>query len=50
MNYQMLIAFSLGMIVLSATPGPGVLASVAKALSDGMIAALVLFPVWFLAI
>jgi threonine/homoserine/homoserine lactone efflux protein len=41
MNYQMLIAFSLGMIVLSATPGPGVLASVAKALSDGMIAALV---------
>ena len=36
MNIQILIAFSLGMIVLAASPGPGVLGSVAKALSEGL--------------
>lgn len=35
MNTGILIAFIAGMLVLSASPGPGVLASVAKAVSDG---------------
>ncbi|MBN2000834.1 LysE family translocator [candidate division KSB1 bacterium] len=35
MNFDILLAFFLGMIILSATPGPGVLASVSTALSKG---------------
>jgi threonine/homoserine/homoserine lactone efflux protein len=35
MNFEILIAFLIGMIILSATPGPGVLASVSTALSKG---------------
>ena len=35
MNYNILIAFFFGMVILAATPGPGVFASLARALSDG---------------
>lgn len=35
MNIEILIAFLIGMIILAATPGPGVFASVARALSEG---------------
>jgi threonine/homoserine/homoserine lactone efflux protein len=35
MNYEILAGFLAGMIVLSATPGPGVFASMSKAVSDG---------------
>lgn len=36
MNIDILIAFSLGMFVLAASPGPGVLGSVSRALSEGL--------------
>jgi threonine/homoserine/homoserine lactone efflux protein len=54
MNIEILIAFSIGMIVLAASPGPGVFASVSKAISDGfksslfLISGLVLGDVLFL--
>jgi threonine/homoserine/homoserine lactone efflux protein len=35
MDYEILAGFLAGMIVLSATPGPGVFASMSKAVSDG---------------
>jgi threonine/homoserine/homoserine lactone efflux protein len=35
MNFQLLITFLLGMIVLAATPGPGVFGSMAKAAAEG---------------
>ncbi len=41
MNFEILLAFLLGMIVLSATPGPGVFASVSKALSEGFKSSLI---------
>ena len=40
MNFEILIAFLFGMVILSATPGPGVLASVSTALSKGFKASL----------
>ncbi|MBN2010836.1 LysE family translocator [candidate division KSB1 bacterium] len=42
MNYQMLLAFFIGMTILAATPGPGVFASMAKAMSSGFRSALIL--------
>jgi threonine/homoserine/homoserine lactone efflux protein len=41
MNYEILLTFFFGMLVLSATPGPGVFASVAKAVSDGFRSSLI---------
>ncbi len=41
MNCEILLVFLLGMIVLSATPGIGVLASVSKALSEGFKSSLI---------
>ncbi len=35
MDYEILAGFLAGMIILSATPGPGVFASMSKAVSDG---------------
>jgi threonine/homoserine/homoserine lactone efflux protein len=35
MNYNLLLTFLFGMIVLAATPGPGVFGSMARAVSDG---------------
>ena len=35
MDYELLAGFLAGMIILSATPGPGVFASMSKAVSDG---------------
>ena len=35
MNYQLLIPVLIGMIILAATPGPGVFASMAKAVAEG---------------
>ena len=35
MNIEILLAFLFGMIVLSATPGPGVIASVSRAVTEG---------------
>jgi len=40
MNYEILLAFSIGMIILAATPGPGVLASISRAISEGFKSAL----------
>lgn len=40
MNIRILVAFLLGMIVLSATPGPGVFASMSKAIAEGFRASL----------
>lgn len=40
MNSNLLISFSIGMIVLAATPGPGVFASMAKAMAEGFSASL----------
>lgn len=37
MNYEILFAFLVGMVILAASPGPGVFASVAKAISSGFI-------------
>jgi threonine/homoserine/homoserine lactone efflux protein len=42
MNINILIAFLFGMIILSATPGPGVFASMSKAISNGFTASLYL--------
>jgi threonine/homoserine/homoserine lactone efflux protein len=42
MNINLLIAFLIGMIILAATPGPGVFASMAKAISEGFKASLYL--------
>jgi threonine/homoserine/homoserine lactone efflux protein len=42
MNINILIAFLFGMIILAATPGPGVLASMSKAIAEGFAASLVL--------
>ncbi len=35
MDYEILAGFLVGMIILSATPGPGVFASISKAVSNG---------------
>jgi threonine/homoserine/homoserine lactone efflux protein len=35
MNYQILLPFLIGMIILAASPGPGVFASMARAVSEG---------------
>jgi threonine/homoserine/homoserine lactone efflux protein len=40
MNTNLLIAFLIGMIILAATPGPGVFASMARAIADGLKASL----------
>lgn len=40
MNYNLLFAFALGMLVLAMSPGPGVVASVSKAISDGFVSSL----------
>jgi threonine/homoserine/homoserine lactone efflux protein len=40
MNYEVLIAFLIGMIILSATPGVGVFSSIAQAISGGFISSL----------
>jgi threonine/homoserine/homoserine lactone efflux protein len=40
MNINLLLAFLVGMIILAATPGPGVFASMAKALAEGFKASL----------
>ncbi|MFO7445327.1 MAG: LysE family translocator [Ignavibacteriaceae bacterium] len=40
MNYEMLAAFSIGMIILAATPGPGVFGSMSKAVAEGYKASL----------
>jgi threonine/homoserine/homoserine lactone efflux protein len=42
MNFNLLLAFLIGMIILAATPGPGVFASMAKAISAGFKASLFL--------
>jgi threonine/homoserine/homoserine lactone efflux protein len=42
MNINLLFAFFIGMIILAATPGPGVMASIAKAISEGFKASLYL--------
>jgi len=42
MNINLLFAFFIGMIILAATPGPGVFASMAKAISEGFKASLYL--------
>jgi threonine/homoserine/homoserine lactone efflux protein len=42
MNINILIAFFFGMIILSATPGPGVFASMSKAIAGGFAASLFL--------
>ncbi|MBN1782283.1 LysE family translocator [bacterium] len=41
MNTEVLFAFFLGMLVLAATPGPGVFASVSRAVSEGFRSALI---------
>ena len=41
MDYKILLAFSIGMIILAVSPGPGVLASVSTAVSKGFKASLV---------
>lgn len=40
MDYKILLAFSIGMIILAVSPGPGVLASVSTAVSKGFKASL----------
>lgn len=40
MDYKILMAFSIGMILLAVSPGPGILASVSTALSKGFKASL----------
>ena len=40
MNYHLLAAFALGMLVLAVSPGPGVVASVSKAISGGFVSSL----------
>jgi threonine/homoserine/homoserine lactone efflux protein len=40
MNINLLVAFLIGMIILAATPGPGVFASIAKAIAEGFKASL----------
>jgi threonine/homoserine/homoserine lactone efflux protein len=42
MNINLLAAFLIGMIILAATPGPGVFASMAKAIAEGFKASLFL--------
>lgn len=42
MNINILLAFLFGMIILAATPGPGVFASISKAITDGFTASLYL--------
>jgi threonine/homoserine/homoserine lactone efflux protein len=42
MNFNILLAFLFGMILLAASPGPGVLASVSKAISESFTASLCL--------
>jgi threonine/homoserine/homoserine lactone efflux protein len=42
MNINLLAAFLIGMIILAATPGPGVMASMAKAIAEGFKASLYL--------
>ena len=41
MNIEVLLAFSIGMIILAVTPGVGVFSSVAQAISGGFISSLV---------
>ncbi len=56
MNVNVLIPFFIGMIILAATPGPGVFGSMAKAVAEGFktslvfIAGLVLGDIIFLAL
>jgi threonine/homoserine/homoserine lactone efflux protein len=56
MNINLLITFLIGMIVLAATPGPGVLGSMAKAAAEGFkmslffIGGLVLGDIVFLSL
>ena len=40
MNYELLAPFSIGMLILAASPGPGVLGSVSKAVSSGFVSSL----------
>lgn len=42
MNWEILFAFLIGMTILAASPGPGVLASVSKALAEGFKSSLFL--------
>jgi threonine/homoserine/homoserine lactone efflux protein len=42
MNFHLLIAFFIGLVILAATPGPGVFASMAKAAAEGFKSALFL--------
>jgi threonine/homoserine/homoserine lactone efflux protein len=42
MNFEMLIAFSIGMIILAASPGPGVFATVSTAMAYGFRASMYL--------
>ena len=56
MNYQLLLAFTIGMLVLAASPGPGVVASISRAISHGfksslfVIAGLAIGDVIFLSL
>jgi threonine/homoserine/homoserine lactone efflux protein len=40
MNTDMILAFSAGMLILAATPGPGVIGAVSKAMAEGFRASL----------
>lgn len=40
MNIEVLLTFTIGMMILAATPGPGVFASVSKAIGEGFKASL----------
>ncbi len=40
MNYNLLAAFAFGILILAVSPGPGVVASVSKAISDGFVSSL----------
>ncbi|HSR16654.1 MAG TPA: LysE family transporter [Ignavibacteriaceae bacterium] len=42
MNINILLAFLFGMILLAASPGPGVFASMSKAIAEGFTASLYL--------
>jgi threonine/homoserine/homoserine lactone efflux protein len=42
MNFNLLVPFFFGMVILAATPGPGVFASMAKASTAGFVASLYL--------
>ena len=46
MNIQLLFPFFIGLVILAATPGPGIFASMAKAVAEGFKSAL-FFNAWF---